>query len=193
MKILNPFPQAIGPSRIAPWIWGFLVLSTVSFILALVLANLQFGLVAPGLLNPLETRELPEHWGVQNDWKHAIQPGLIAVGIVFGMRYVPRRPWGYLLGSILLSGFSLRYLIWRSTTLNPAHPFSFACSLALFLIEITSLLSIGLQFYPTIFSILQQGSIKQTDSFRPDPKNHPRSIYSYQLTMNRLVLCAEQY
>jgi cellulose synthase (UDP-forming) len=121
MKILNPFPQAIGPSRISPWIWGFLVLSTVSLILALVLANLQFGLVAPGLLNPLETRELPELWGVQNDWKHAIQPALIAVGIVLGMRFIPRRPWGYLLGSILLSGFSLRYLIWRSTTLNTAH------------------------------------------------------------------------
>ena len=175
MKILNPFPQAIGPSRISPWIWGFLVLSTVSLILALVLANLQFGLVAPGLLNPLETRELPELWGVQNDWKHAIQPALIAVGIVLGMRFIPRRPWGYLLGSILLTGFSLRYLIWRSTTLNTAHPFSFACSLALFLIEIISLLSIILQFYPAIF-FNPETRINQANRFFQTRSEDPPSV-----------------
>lgn len=151
MKFLNPFPEAIGPSRISPWVWGFVVIASMGLLLALLLANLQFGLVSPGLLNPLETRSLPERWGVQNDLIHAIQPSVLALAILLGMRLVPRRPWGYLLGSTLLTAFSVRYFFWRSTTLNTAHPFSFACSLALFLIEIISLVSIALQFYPSIF------------------------------------------
>ncbi|MEA5441563.1 glycosyltransferase [Cyanobium gracile] len=186
MKFLNPFPTAIGPSRISPWVWGFLVLSTVSLFLALVMANLQFGLVAPGLLNPLETRELPERWGVQNDWIHAVQPVMVAVGIVLGMRFVPRRPWGYLLGSTLLTGFSLRYFIWRSTTLNTAHPFSLACSLALFLIEVISLFSIALQFYPSVFFDPDKRIHQANKYFRSRIKNPP-SVDVYIPTYNESV------
>ncbi len=186
MKFLNPFPQAIGPSRISPWVWGFLVVATVSLFLALVLANLQFGLVSPGLLNPLETRNLPETWGVSNDWVHVVQPLVLALGLVLGMRLVPRRPWGYLLGSILLTGFSLRYLIWRSTTLNTAHPFSFTCSLALFLIEIISLLSIGLQFYPSIY-FDPATRIRQANQFFRARIENPPSVDVFIPTYNESI------
>ena len=47
MEILNLFAKTNKPRRISHWAWGFLVISTVCLFLALALANLRFGLVAP--------------------------------------------------------------------------------------------------------------------------------------------------
>jgi len=186
MKILNLFPEANKPRRITSWVWGFLVVSTVCLFLALVLANLQFGLVAPGLLNPLEIRELPEAWAISNDWKHTIQPSMIALASLLGMSRAPRRPCVYLLGSILLSGFSLRYFIWRSTTLNTAHPLSLTFSLLLFLIEIISLLSIGLQFYPSLF-FDPKIRIRQADQYCQSGIENAPSVDIFIPTYNESV------
>ena len=186
MKILNLFAKTNKPRRISHWAWGFLVISTVCLFLALALANLRFGLVAPGLLNPLETRELPEPWAIPDDWMHTIQPSMVALGILLGMSKAPRRPWTYLLGSILLSGFSLRYFIWRATTLNTAHPLSLAFSLTLFLIEIISLLSIGIQFYPSLF-FDPKPRIRQADQYCQSGIDNPPSVDIFIPTYNESV------
>lgn len=136
--------------RIHPWVWASLLGSATLLVLVLLLSNLQFGLVAPGLLNPLGFRVLPEVWQVNEDWPELLAPSAIALGVVLGVRVLPRRAWAYLLASLLLAGFALRYFLWRSTTLNTAHPFSFACSLAFFLFEGTYLLSTTFQFYPAL-------------------------------------------
>lgn len=186
MKILNLFPEADRPRRISPWVWGFLVISMACLFLALVLANLQPGLLAPELLNPLETRQLPEPWAIPNDWKHTVQPSVLALAILLGMSMAPRRPLTYLLGSILLSGFGLRYFVWRSTTLNTAHPLSYALSLSLFLIEIICLLSIGLQFYPSLF-FDPKSRIRQADQYCQSGIENPPLVDIFIPTYNESV------
>ncbi len=151
MKILQPERTGAGATRISPWAWNLLILSILSLVLALLLANLQFSVVASGLLNPLEVRRLQGVLQVKELWRDVVLPLSLAVAVCLGVNLLPRTSWANLLASGILSLAALRYFLWRSTTLNTAHPASFCLSLVFFLCEATYLLTALLQFYPALF------------------------------------------
>lgn len=150
MKFLHSFSDPQGRSRISPWVWMVLLLSAGCLVLAVLLANLQVSVVAVGLLNPLSFRVLPELWQVRDVWVDVLLPLALAIGICLGVNLLPRRPSSYLLVNVVLSLLTIRYFIWRATTINTAHPVSLFFSLVFFLCEVTYLLTSALQFYPSL-------------------------------------------
>jgi cellulose synthase (UDP-forming) len=150
MKFLHSFSDPKGSARISPWVWMVLLLSGASLVVAVLLANLQFSVVAIGLLNPLSFRVLPELWQVRDVWVDVLLPLALAVGFCLGVNLLPRRPSSYLLATVMLSLFAIRYFIWRATTINTAHPASLFFSLVFFLCEVTYLLTSALQLYPSL-------------------------------------------
>ena len=150
MKFSSPTGVASAPIRISRFAWGFLLLSFVAFLLTLLLVSLNFDGYNPGLLNPLVMRTLPERWQVSDNLFEVLVPTIFCAFAAFVVKVLPRRPWSYAIALLLLSGFGLRYLAWRSTTINSSHPLSFVLSGILFLCEATYLVTTTLQFYPSL-------------------------------------------
>ena len=183
MKFLHAFSDPSGNTRISPWVWTVLLLSGASLVLAVLLANLQFSVVSIGLLNPLNFRVLPELWQVRDVWIDVLLPLALAIGICLGVNLLPRRPSAYLLATVMLSLFALRYFIWRATTINTAHPVSLFFSLVFFLCELTYLLTSALQFYPSLKYRPQQRR-RQADDLLGWTREHQPSVDLWIPTYN---------
>jgi cellulose synthase (UDP-forming) len=183
MKFLHSFTDPTGNTRISPWVWLVLLLSGASLVMAVLLANLQFSVVAIGLLNPLSFRVLPELWQVRDVWVDVLLPLALAVGICLGANLLPRRPASYLLATVLLSVFAIRYFIWRATTINTAHPASLVFSLIFFLCEFTYLFTSALQFYPSL-KYRPERRRRQADQLLAWAKEHQPSVDLWIPTYN---------
>jgi cellulose synthase (UDP-forming) len=136
---------------IKPWAWWFLLGSILLLVVSLLVVNLQPGWLGSVQLNPLVQRSLPEPWQVSDPWRHVILPVALALGVALVVPTLPRRPWSHALVLSLLLLAAIRYFLWRSTTINTAHPISLVASLTLFACEVVYLITTTLQFYPSIF------------------------------------------
>ncbi|QEY32463.1 glycosyltransferase [Synechococcus sp. RSCCF101] len=183
MKILRPERAGGGPKRLAPWAWNLLMISIIALAGALLFANLRVSLVAPGLLNPLQMRQLPEAMQVQEPWRDVLLPLTASAAACLAASFLPHRTWAHLLVSSLLALVSTRYFIWRATTINTAHPVSFAFSLVFFLCEATYLISLLLQFYPSLFFRPGQRR-READTLRPWLDAHAPSVDIFIPTYN---------
>ena len=151
--------------RVSDAAWGCLVVAASLLLLAVMLATADTGWLDGQQLNPLSLRQLPHPFQVGNLWRDAMPP-LLAAGLAASATlWLPRRAWSYALAEGLLLIVALRYLIWRSTTLNTAHPWSLLCSGLLFAIELLYLLTTTLQLLPAIHYQPQLRS-RQADQLR---------------------------
>ncbi|MFM7361210.1 MAG: glycosyltransferase, partial [Cyanobium sp.] len=112
-----------------------LIAAALLFLLALVAANLDLSWLSPPRLNALAMRQLPVPFQIRDPWVDGLGPVIVAAVGLLLLQRLPRRPWAYALANGCLLFFSLRYYLWRSTTLNTAHPVSFVLSAVLFLCE----------------------------------------------------------
>jgi cellulose synthase (UDP-forming) len=136
---------------IRPGSWSFLITSLLLFFLALVAANLDLSWLSPPRLNALVMRQLPEQFQIRDTWVDGLGPIVVAaVGLLLIQR-LPKRPWAYALANGGLLFFSLRYYVWRSTTLNTAHPLSFVLSTVLFVFEGVYILMLLMEFLPSLW------------------------------------------
>jgi cellulose synthase (UDP-forming) len=142
--------QGSEQQRISQAAWLFLILALALLLGAIVLATADTGWLGAQQLNPLSLRQLPRSFQVVNVWRDALPPLLLAGGAIVATLWLPRRPWSYLLIQLVLLGVALRYFLWRTTTLNTAHPLSLACSGLLLGTEILYLLTSGLQLVPSL-------------------------------------------
>ncbi|MFM7652146.1 MAG: glycosyltransferase [Vulcanococcus sp.] len=136
--------------RVSAGAWGLLVIAAGLLLAAVLIATADTGWLDGQQLNPLSLRQLPRQFQVNDLWRDAMPPLLLA-GLAAGATlWLPRRPWSYALVELVLMASALRYLIWRSTTLNSAHPWSLLFSALLFAIELLYLLTTSLQLLPAI-------------------------------------------
>ncbi len=136
--------------RISPVAWAFLLGSIALLLGALVLATSDTGWLDAAQLNPLTLRSLPRQFQVDDLWRDALPP-LVVAGLIASLTlWLPRRRWSLGLMELLLMVVALRYFIWRATTLNTAHPLSLVCSGVLFTTELLYLLTTGLQLLPAL-------------------------------------------
>lgn len=136
---------------IRPASWSFLIASLLLFLLALVAANLDLSWLSPPRLNALSMRQLPESFQIRDPWVEGLGPVVVAAVGLLLMQRLPRRPWAYALANGGLLFFSLRYYVWRSTTLNTAHPLSFLLSAVLFVFEGVYVLMLLMEFLPSLW------------------------------------------
>ncbi|MFM8258447.1 MAG: glycosyltransferase family 2 protein [Vulcanococcus sp.] len=139
-----------APRRISPAAWGFLLLAGAALLLAIILATVDLARLDGQTLNPLSLRVLPRQFQVNDLWREALPQVLLAGGVALSTLWLPRRPWSYGLIQLLLMVAALRYLIWRGTTINTAHPFSLFCSLILYGAELLYLITTSLQLLPSL-------------------------------------------
>ena len=136
---------------IPPASWSILIAALLLFLLALVAANLDLSWLSPPRLNALAMRQLPESFQIRDAWLDGLGPIVVAaVGLLLIQR-LPRRPWAYALANGSLLFFSLRYYVWRSTTLNLAHPLSFLLSAVLFAFEGVYIVMLLMEFFPSLW------------------------------------------
>ena len=144
--IPRPILHSIRPAS-----WSFLIAALLLFLLALVAASLDLSWLSPPRLNALAMRQLPEPFQIRDPWVEGLGSIVVAaVGLLFIQR-LPRRPWAYGLANGCLLFFSLRYYMWRSTTLNMAHPLSFLLSAVLFVFEGVYILMLLMEFLPSLW------------------------------------------
>ncbi len=146
----RPGPLSLRTPAISPWAWWLLLASILVLIGALLLVNLQPGWLGSLQLNPLSDRALPEQWQVKDLWLDAVLPVVLALGMALGVNLLPRTRWSHALVLTVLSLVGLRYFIWRSTTINSAHPISLVFSLTLFVCEAVYLITSTVQFVPSV-------------------------------------------
>ena len=142
--------MSTAPRRVSAAAWSVLVVAAALLLIAVLIATADTGWLDGQQLNPLSLRQLPRHFQVNDLWRDAMPPLLLAGLAASTTLWLPRRPWSYALVQLLLLATALRYLIWRSTTLNTAHPWSLVCSGLLFAIELLFLLTTCLQMLPAI-------------------------------------------
>jgi cellulose synthase (UDP-forming) len=136
---------------IRPASWFTLIAAVLLFLLALVAANLDLSWLSPPRLNALAMRQLPVPFQIRDPWVDGLGPVVVAaVGLLLIQR-LPRRPWAYALANGGLLWFSLRYYLWRSTTLNTAHPLSFLLSAVLFLFEGVYIVMLLMEYLPSLW------------------------------------------
>ena len=145
-----------GP--VSPAAWSFLVVSAAVLLVVVLLSTNNPDWLVRTALNPAQLRQLPAAFQVRELWRDALPPLLLAGLVAIASRWWPRRPWIYGLAEVLLVVMALRYLIWRSTTLNTAHPFSLGCSVLQFSMEVCGILVLCLQLMPGFRFDLRQRS-----------------------------------
>ena len=143
-------PVSTAPRRISTAAWSFLVIAAGLLLVAVLIATADTGWLDGQQLNPLSLRELPRQFQVDDLWRDAMPPLIVASLAASATLWLPRRPWSYAAVELVLMVAALRYLIWRSTTLNTAHPWSLLFSGLLFAIELLYLLTTTLQLLPAI-------------------------------------------
>jgi cellulose synthase (UDP-forming) len=142
----RPMLRSIRPAS-----WSFLITSLLVFLLALLAANLDLSWLTPPRLNALSMRQLPEQFQIRDPWLEGLGPVVVAAVGLLLIRRLPRRPWAYALANGGLLFFSLRYYVWRSTTLNTAHPLSFLLSAVLFVLEGVYIVVLLMEFLPSLW------------------------------------------
>ena len=142
--------MSTAPRRISTAAWSFLVIAAGLLLVAVLIATADTGWLDGQQLNPLSLRELPRQFQVDDLWRDAMPPLLLAGLAASATLWLPRRPWSYAAVELVLMVAALRYLIWRSTALNTAHPWSLLFSGLLFAIELLYLLTTTLQLLPAI-------------------------------------------
>ena len=131
--------------RVSGAAWAFLLAALTLLLCTLLIASGQDGWLQATLLNPGNLRQLPRHFQVTHLWQDAMPPMVLAGIAAVSTLWLPRRRWSLSLVGGLLLLVSLRYLIWRSTTLNTAHPLSLLCSALLLAVELLLLPTLLLQ------------------------------------------------
>ena len=157
---------------------------TAGLLLAALLLSAQSPEWLGGLiLNPVHVRVLPAPLQADDLWRNALPPVLATVAFGLASRWLPRRPWstGLVNGVLLL--VSLRYLGWRCTTLNTAHPFSLACSVLQLVMELVGLLILVLQLLPNPGFDPNQRS-RQADQLQGASDANPASVAVWIPTYN---------
>ena len=137
-------------ARVSPAAWAFLVVAAALLIMALVLATSDTGWLNAELLNPVSLRVLPRQFQVADLWRDALPPVVLAGLVAASTIWLPRRRWSYGLMELALVLVALRYFLWRTTTLNTAHPLSLVCSALLLGAELLYLPTTGLQLLPAL-------------------------------------------
>ena len=186
-------PQPILRS-IRPASWSFLITALLLFLLALVAANLDLSWLSPPRLNALTMRQLPEHYQIRDTWVDGLGPIVVAgVGLLLIQR-LPKRPWGYALANGCLLFFSLRYYVWRSTTLNTAHPISFVLSVVLFIFEGVYILMLLMEFLPSLWFdpvLRRQQADAQLATVRQEPYQVDIFITTYNESPSKVRRAVE--
>jgi cellulose synthase (UDP-forming) len=136
--------------RISGGAWAFLLGSLALLLGALVLATSDTGWLDAARLNPLSLRTLPEQFQIDDLWRDALPPLVLAGMAAASTLWLPRRRWSLGLLQAVLLLVAMRYFIWRATTLNTAHPLSLLCSGLLFGTELLYLLTSTLQLLPAL-------------------------------------------
>jgi len=124
--------------------------SAALLLASLLLASSDLHWLEAERLNPLSLRQLPRTFQVTSLWSDALPPVVLAGLAASATLWLPRRRWSYGLAQLVLLAVALRYLLWRCTTLNSAHPLSLGCSSLLLAVELLYLLSNSLQLLPAM-------------------------------------------
>lgn len=163
-----------GAQRVGRSAWGFLLLSIALLLGALVLATNDTGWLDAAQLNPLSLRALPRAFQIEDLWRDALPPLVLAGLVAASTLWLPRRRWSLGLLQLAMLAVAVRYFLWRATTLNTAHPLSLLCSGLLFGTELLYLLTSGLQLLPALDYDPELRS-RQADQLQQwSAEHHPR-------------------
>jgi len=174
------------PRRVSGAAWGFLLVSAALLLASLVLASSDLAWLQGERLNSLSLRQLPRAFQVDSLWGDALPPVVLAGLAAAATLRLPRRRWSYGLVQLLLLAVALRYLLWRFTTLNTAHPLSLGCSGLLLAVELTYLLTSGLQLLPAV-QFDPERSSRQADQLRSWTADHQPSVDIWIPTYNEPI------
>ena len=172
-----------GTNRVSAGAWAFLVVAAALLLGALVIATSDTGWLDAEQLNPLSLRTLPRQFQVDELWRDAVPPVVLAGIAAASTLWLPRRRWSYALIELLLVGVALRYFLWRATTLNTAHPLSLVCSALLLATELVYLFTTGLQLLPALRFNPDLRS-RQADQLTPWVQQHEPSVDVWIPTYN---------
>jgi cellulose synthase (UDP-forming) len=164
------------------------------FLLALVAANLDLSWLSPPRLNALAMRQLPEQFQIGDTWVDGMGPIVVAAVGLLLLQRLPRRPWAYALANGGLLFFSLRYYVWRSTTLNTAHPLSFLLSAVLFVFEGVYILMLLMEFLPSLWFDPVSRRLQadaQLDTVHKEPYQVDIFITTYNESTRQVRRCVE--
>lgn len=175
--------MSTADQRIGQAAWLFLVIALTVLLAAIVLATSDSSWLDGQQFNPLTLRQLPGPFQVDDLWSDVLPP-IVLVGIaIVATLWLPRRPWSYVLVQSVMLVVSLRYFVWRATTINTAHPLSLICSGLLFGVELLYLLTSALQLLPSLQYSPRLSSC-QADQLQGWSQNHQPSVDIWIPTYN---------
>lgn len=161
MSVLRPSNQ-----RVSTGAWAFLVVAAALLLASLVIATSDSAWLEAAHMNTVRMRLLPRQFQVDEMWRDALPPVVLAGGAVISTLWLPRRRWSLALIWIVLAGVALRYFLWRATTLNTAHPLGLVFSGLMFGNELLFLVI----YLPELFSaVLYQPDRRRRQADRLEP------------------------
>lgn len=169
--------------RIGAGAWTFLVVAGVLLVFSLLLAGMPPDWLSSITLNPEQLRVLPEPLQANDFWADSLAPVLLAGAVAIASRWLPRRRWSYTLVELLLLVICLRYIAWRCTTLNTAHPFTVACSVLQLLMELLGLAILVFQMLPPVGFDPSHRS-REATALEPWAQSHQPSVEIWIPTYN---------
>ncbi|MCS5697894.1 glycosyltransferase [Cyanobium sp. FGCU-52] len=104
----------LGPPQIA----GLLIVAAMAVLVGHWLSRIDPAWLVPLGFDPRQLPPPPRAWGLDDPWRTLFAPVGLATALALTLRALPRRPWTQALALSLLLAFTLRYLLWRTTTLD---------------------------------------------------------------------------
>lgn len=139
IRSLPPKPPGSSPS------WHKILAAVVAIAIA-VIALLR--LASPTSLDGASPLLFPPAGSWQADGLALLTPVALALLVALLLEWLPRRPWSRVMALVLLLLISLRYLLWRLTTLDPATPLALGVGSLMLAVEVLYLGIRGLSLAP---------------------------------------------
>jgi len=113
-----PTPRAARPVLGPPQIASLLIVAASAVLVGHWLSRIDPAWLVPLGFDPRQMPAPPRAWGMDDPWRTLFAPLGVASALALALRGLPRRPWAQALALSLLLAFTLRYLLWRITTVG---------------------------------------------------------------------------
>jgi len=148
MPLPEPESRALQSFQRPPR-WQWIIAAALGVLLAvLVLSRPELGAVPRSIEDALSALFLVSSPAGSTSWLSLLGPTAAAVAIALVVSALPRRPWSSVLTMLLLAGMAIRYLIWRTGTLDHRTSLGFTAGALMLMVEILYFFIQGLALVP---------------------------------------------
>ena len=143
-------PRVAHPRLGRAQIAGLLIVASMAVLVGHWLSRIDPTWLGPLGFDPRQLPAPPPSWGLDDPWRSLFAPLGLASALALVLRGLPRRPWTQALALSLLLAFTLRYLLWRLTTLDGADGLARMLAAPMLLTEVVYLIHRLFPFAPAL-------------------------------------------